>query len=332
MSESETIIPVHFKSVVLADGENATLGVRFRHADLPLAEAARLLCGAQLAVRMAIGDSEQQTLEGMEDELDGICEVKGFSVNTKAINATLRFNREEVGAEELARYANADGRIAARRVGKAGKGHEDEAIADEHDDSTPLLDAQDDDQAEAGDVSTVDIGLPPEIVAKLLDAEPPLTTLRDLQRVLDEHDGFTHIEAINDEDDEDIRTIMASYNEADSDIAGRITAEADDDEEDQDPEWRDVTIKHVLENAGASLHGLKTLDDCGITNLGDLSYAFQTADDDYGTLAEFLKSLGLSAKTATKIAEAVEQWFSYPHRLPGPSWTNDESSLASADA
>ena len=82
--------------------------------------AERNLCGRRLTVVLhgvpAGDDPEQQRMFEDARTIDGVCDVRSFSVSPKYIGFTMTFSLEDIDLPEFSKYAKRSGRIDVMNV------------------------------------------------------------------------------------------------------------------------------------------------------------------------------------------------------------------------
>lgn len=113
-------LPVHFSNVSIGD-TTCRIGVGISRGNITVAQADASMCGRRLTGKLIAqknGDAPgQAALPGIPDpELEGIFDVKGFSVTTKRLSIGLTFALAGMDLATLAGLAKRDGRLIINKV------------------------------------------------------------------------------------------------------------------------------------------------------------------------------------------------------------------------
>lgn len=108
-------LPVAFGGVSVGD-KTARLGVTVIRSQLSVAQASKYLCDRRLTGRIVARPAgalaEQGSLPGMEgvdSEISGVFDVKGFTTSGRKISAGLTFAVSEIDVGLLAKFAKREG-------------------------------------------------------------------------------------------------------------------------------------------------------------------------------------------------------------------------------
>lgn len=130
-------LPVKFKNLSVGD-EVTTLGfsVSRDHCNIEFAEDA--FCGKRIKFRILAGagvDPEQGILwDDVQHDVEGIADVKKFSVTPKLISAGIAMQISSIDVMELTRFAKREGILLVIKVMGDTKDHKDEDSDEEEGD------------------------------------------------------------------------------------------------------------------------------------------------------------------------------------------------------
>lgn len=117
----------------------ASVGIKVNREAMTVQDAEAFLCGRRLAGRIMTGEDDPAQKELFEDNrptLEGVFDVKQFSVKPKEIGAKLNFSLAEIDVEELVQFAKQSGVLEIDEVSelpheKKG-GDDDDAVGQCH--------------------------------------------------------------------------------------------------------------------------------------------------------------------------------------------------------
>lgn len=121
-------LPVSYGNLSIGD-KTARLGIVVGRPALSLTAADKNLCDrrvvGRILVRAGDGGPEQGSipgLEGNDDEVKAVFDVKGFSVSKKAISFGLTMQIESIAIETLSHFAKRKGMLYVEEIGDIPEG------------------------------------------------------------------------------------------------------------------------------------------------------------------------------------------------------------------
>jgi hypothetical protein len=106
--------------------ETARLGIKINRDNMNINAADEALCGKRLAGSIVVGAADTQQARLLDDaqyKVNGVFDVKGYSVKVKHISTGLTFSLESIDREELSHFARQEGHLIVETV--------DELVMDE---------------------------------------------------------------------------------------------------------------------------------------------------------------------------------------------------------
>lgn len=129
-------LPVSFGNVSIGE-KAARIGVSVDRSRLKIGSADKNLCGHRLTCNIAAvpagDDPEQARLFDDSRKLEGVADVKGFAVTTKAVTFGLTFNIEDIDLDTLCHFAKRAGRLVVEGVERIPDEEEDDGEDEELD-------------------------------------------------------------------------------------------------------------------------------------------------------------------------------------------------------
>lgn len=99
----------------------ARLGVKIERGVCDVSKADELFCNRRLVGQVVLGNHEdaagQKTLVETDRTVQGVFDVKGFSVNASQIGLGLTFSLADIDISELAHFSAGAGRLVIREIG-----------------------------------------------------------------------------------------------------------------------------------------------------------------------------------------------------------------------